>query len=190
MHVKKETLLRDGDIKIIANIHKRNYPKGHLTSNFNESLLFEYYKIICQMSDSIVIARDNDGIIVGFAFVGKNFANLMQNFFKANKFAIIKFSMLNAFCVLAFFFAKFLNKTKYFKSSSTIRLLSIVTEQQGTAVRGVGTKIINFICQDVCKEEIVGLSVKVSNLNALNFYIRNGFLIEEIIKDKAFMVKR
>lgn len=188
MIVSKVVELNDDEIRAVASVHKGNYPSGHLTEKFDTELLFDYYKIISELSDTIVIARDNDDI-VGFAFLGNSFYGVMNKLILGNKKKVFIFSILNVIDVIKFIFARFGRRSVYFKSASDIRLLSIVTDKKAREKR-VGYKIISYICGDIYKFERIGLSVKVSNSNAINFYIRNGFIFEGIINEKIFMVTK
>ncbi|OEF00505.1 hypothetical protein A136_13990 [Vibrio crassostreae 9ZC13] len=188
MIVKKVVELNESELRAVASVHKRNYPSGHLTERFDTELLFDYYKIISELADSIVLAKDGD-TIVGFAFLGNSFSGVMSKLILENKIKVIKFSFLNAVDVLKFIFSRVRSRSHGFKSASDVRLLSIVSDRS-SGKKGVGYKLISYICNNLYQSKIVGLSVKIENINAINFYINNGFIVEGSIDGKMFMVEK
>ncbi|WP_318503774.1 GNAT family N-acetyltransferase [Photobacterium leiognathi] len=186
MKFEHKEYLENKDIMQIVNIHKYNYPKDHLTSQFDDNLLYNYYSLLSDFSSDIFIARFNDKVI-GFAFLGNNYGSLMNYFLKLNKKEIFYFLLRNKKTMFKFLISKFNKERSTFKSDSTIRLISIAVDCEYKKHK-VGMHLINYLNTNL-KNKKIGLSVKKTNIKAINFYIKNCFQIESLIDDKIFMIK-
>ncbi|SHG75277.1 hypothetical protein SAMN02745753_04443 [Marinomonas polaris DSM 16579] len=188
MLVNKVDALNREELLEIVKIHKVYYPSGHMTKLFSDELLFSYYQLISDCAQDILIVKDNGGSIIGFAFLGNSFGAVMKNLILRNKIRMAFFCAKNFKYVISFFLDRFGCGSRGFNSSSDVRLISIVVNTDFR--KGIGFNILEFIKTQLYPNLIVGLSVKTSNIHAVNFYIRNGFFVEKIIRDKIFMVSR
>ena len=127
-------------LKRIAEIHKLNYPSDHLTSQFTSDMLCDYYRLIADLSDYIILAHYK-GEIIGFAFLGGSFGSVLPSLVMNNKLKILNFTIRRPSIVLGFVLNKFFTENYHLDSSSNIRLISITTDKFFRKLR-VGTHIV------------------------------------------------
>ncbi|WP_286259770.1 GNAT family N-acetyltransferase [Pseudoalteromonas apostichopi] len=189
MEVKLVQNLDEISILRIAEIHKLNYPDDHLTSHFTLPLLCDYYSNIAELSDySIVAYYGNE--IVGFAFLGRTFESVLPRLVKNNKNKIFNFALQKPAIVFKFFLNKAFSGVYHLDSASNIRLISITSDRKYSKLR-IGTTIVAKLEELQAQYKLdVGLSVRASNIKAVNFYIKNGYILEGFSKGKLFMVNK
>ncbi|QBZ83707.1 GNAT family N-acetyltransferase [Hydrogenovibrio crunogenus] len=173
------------DVLRISELHKKNYPDGHLTKYFSKSFLSVYYSYFLHRGCTLVVDRNLDGEIDGFVLAGKNLADLIREFKKDFKLLIIKESLLNIRQALQSFLLKFKSLLTSSKSidEAEFLILSIVSDDN---TKGVGSRVISALISESAGQDL-GLYVKVSNIKAINFYLRHGFSIKNYISGQFYM---
>lgn len=188
MNVRLINKLDNESLKKVAEIHKYNYPNDHLTSHFSVDLLIDYYSLIAESSEFIYLAF-HDNKVVGFSFLGYSFSKILPSLIRKNIFKLLLLFLKKPMFLFGFVINMLLSRKYNLNTTSNIRLISITVDKR-YKVHRIGNKLISAINSlQINKTLNVGLSVKASNIAAVNFYIKNGFLIEGYNKDKLFMVR-
>jgi len=158
---------RKQDLETISRIHKKSYSKIHFTSYFSLSLIK----------------------ILGFVVCGKNIVNQLTLFKKEQRLEILKTAILNPIIVLkkviiSIFNKYFNNKTDFYEADFLI--LSIVSSGEE---KGIGTLLLNHVEKYGLTKGInkVGLYVRISNISAINAYLKNGYKINGYISGQYYM---
>lgn len=176
MNASEEDLIK------VVKLHKQQYSRLHFTSLFPDDLLFRYYKHFLRDGCGIVTCRlnaDMNSDVDGFVACGENVPQKIALFKKNSRVALLKTALQNPLAT-----AKKIIGAVYYKffdspvavAEAPFLIISIVSNKM---VRGIGEILLKKCC-DVAKgmgHKVIGLYVRVSNLGALKFYLRNGFKI-------------
>lgn len=177
--INKEEI--DKFLESIITIHNLSYDQEHFTSLFNIVKLSEYYrKLICAGDVSLVHFENK--CLVGFVIAGENISRGVSDFTSENKSYLIKLLLCNP----KFLLQKVISKIKIVfskntSSGSSFRLLSIAVHPDYHS-KGIGSKLLANFERKLAEKNIgsYGLSVRSSNIKAINFYIKMGLKIAKI----------
>jgi len=177
-------------IDAIAEIHHLAYDDGHFTSLFSLGVLKNYYLELISYSDVTIVVID-DNRVVGFLISGQHVSKGIASFIKHKRFYLANILLRNP----RFLFQKLVTTfySKLFSSTPTkasFRLLSIAVSSQIQS-NGAGAFLLAELEALLKRENIAeyGLSVRLSNIRALNFYIKNGFVLEKSSNGTCYMIK-
>jgi len=180
---------RKQDLETISRIHKKSYSKIHFTSYFSLSLIKKYYSYFIDNSDNEIFVFTKEKKILGFVVCGKNIVNQLTLFKKEQRLEILKTAILNPIIVLkkviiSIFNKYFNNKTDFYEADFLI--LSIVSSGEE---KGIGTLLLNHVEKYGLTKGInkVGLYVRISNISAINAYLKNGYKINGYISGQYYM---
>lgn len=128
---------------------------------------------------------------------GTSVDNGVNSFIKNNRFYLTSVMFKNPRFIFEKFLVRFINKVK-FKNEFNIsnkpiepfRLMSIAVESNGQT-KGIGSKLIKFFEKELVSMGIhsYGLSVRDKNIIAINFYIKNGFVVEKKSNNSIYYKK-
>lgn len=175
----------------IAEIHSQSYSPDHFTASFCIDKLIEYNSALVLASDVSVIARDRENVI-GFVIGGCNVSDGVRVFTTANRFWIIRQLIKHPKVLFFKMVGLFISRIFPIKpSKASFRLLSIAT-RPGTQSKGIGMSMLDFLEKELLRRSIVayGLSVKIDNVRAINFYEKNGFNFEKMYLDSSYYIKK
>lgn len=170
------SLYLDGVVKA----HKSAYSHGHFTSTFNYEKLKEYNRFLLENSDISLVAVEGDRV-VGFVISGEAVSRGVKEFTQRNRLYLIYKLLLRP----DFLAAKLIGKLKSMTSQAgpavtRYRLLSIATDASAQST-GVGRQMLTAL-EDKLRGrglDSYGLSVRLDNPRAVQFYQRNGFVVEK-----------
>jgi ribosomal protein S18 acetylase RimI-like enzyme len=167
------------DMPCVAQLHRAAYGdiQGSLTAGFSRQLLEEYYAALLECNPYSYIAFDATEHPIGFVFAGFNTNAALRYFVRKHKLALTKALLLTP-GALGLTVARLLRQDKV-KSKVPLRLLSIAIEPSYRH-RGAGKAVLTVFEEQLRDHGFhqYGLSVKASNIRAIEFYNRNGFALE------------
>lgn len=178
-------------ISQISEIHASAYSVGHFTAGFSLAKLAEYNARLIETSDIAIIALDGDGVL-GFIISGFAVSAGVRKFTADNRLwlaiQLLKRPSILLNKIVGLVQSK-LNPTK--PSDAKFRLLSIAT-LPGSQSKGVGAAMLKFLEQELLSRgvDLYGLSVKDSNIAAIRFYERHGFVKEKSYLGSSYYFKR
>ncbi len=180
------------DINQLVKIHKNSFTKEHFTSYFPENLLRKYFTKLIEFNDLNVGAYADNGGIKGFILAGNRFEVSIKRFKTENRLAILLQLLLHPnflFEKLLEFFFQIAGKKFISKEKIRVYLFEIDREYQG---RGLGKELLNSFENFLMTREIFsyGLSVRIKNKRAVNFYRQNGFIEEFSNYKSIYFIKR
>ncbi len=178
------------DLGEMARLHKIVYSPDHFTSCFSDKLLQLYYRyFFCD--DTFVIKAINlkTGLLCGFVVCGSSIPEKISQFKRDNKLRIFNAAIKNPISAI-----KRIAQKVYFQifeqvaevTETQFLILSIVSDR---SVKGIGKELVAFskrIAQERKFSEI-GLFVRVTNLKAINFYLRNNFHIKHYSEGQFYL---
>lgn len=176
----------------VARIHKKSYGKDHFSASFTMRDLMEYYDSYINMNAYCYISVDDAGSIVGFVIAGYNTSKSLQNFIASHKIKLVLYliwsprELWNK--VLAKIYGLFAENRR---SSASLRLLSIAVDPTFQN-RGYGAQIIRCLESKLLEngEKVYGLSVRKTNIRAIEFYNNNGFVVEMRDRTNVYYMKK
>jgi hypothetical protein len=169
MQIKINPTLTPDIIFRCASLHKSFFPKDHFSSLLSVNTLSCYYNCIFEQSNYSIIAFDGDEV-VGFLFAGSSYRGIQKKMILNNTFDMILTLLKHP----KYLIEKLFTYNKYVKTTSDYRILSIVVNNHKRKVRGVDLLKTLFMQANTN----IGLSVNYKNINAINFYFRNGFIVD------------
>lgn len=182
-------LATDQDLKYLAMIHKKSYSKIHFTSYFSLNLIEIYYSYFIKNNDSNIYLAIKNEEIYGFLVCGKNIAVQLSLFKKEQRLKILKTVLTHPLAVLKkiniSIFNKFFDFDTKFKETNFL-ILSIVSTGKE---KGLGSFLLEYVKNYGFENSIVnvGLYVRISNITAINSYLRNDYKILGYISGQYYM---
>ena len=181
------------DYNIIINIsslHRQLFDKEHFTARFNEKLLNKYFEELLSHSSYNLFAF-NEKEFVGYLIAGEKLDNVLKKFSKDYFFQLIILLIKNPkFLIekLIDFFESIFNKNK--KSKAEMRLF-LIASKHNENLKGVGSSLIKNLEKKLIQNGkfIYGLSVRKHNQNAIDFYLRLGFVEEFRTHKSIYLIK-
>ncbi|RBP41712.1 ribosomal protein S18 acetylase RimI-like enzyme [Eoetvoesiella caeni] len=168
------------DLPQMANLHKKLYSSSHFTSFFSQELLIKYYGYFFEDTDRVIKAVAHNSNMCGFVVVGSSMAEKINVFKKENRADILKTALCYpkaaAGKVIASLFFKLFDKHEPF-SECPFLILSIVSDRSSPTI---GPKLLTESKKmaKLQQQERIGLYVRINNIRAVNFYLKNGFSIK------------
>jgi ribosomal protein S18 acetylase RimI-like enzyme len=164
----------------IARIHALAYSHAHFSASFAPRKLQEYNLLLLQNSDISLVALE-EGKPIGFVISGTAVSRGVSQFTRENRMYLVGRLLSHP----KFLFAKVYGKLsgafqKPAPSTAPYRLLSIATDPSAQS-RGVGAALLAALEQRLVARGVkrYGLSVRMDNPRAVDFYRRNGFTVEK-----------
>lgn len=175
----------------IAEIHYGAYSSRHFTSNFSRKKLREYYRCLIGASDVSFVYLIN-GKVAGFVVAGRSVDKGVTLFVKKNKLYLLSVFLMRPAFIIEKIQAIFLSKinSELNNNLTDFRLMSISVCSKLQS-QGVGERIINeleFVLRNMNINEY-GLSVRNNNIRAINFYLRNDFVVESESRSAVYLRK-
>jgi ribosomal protein S18 acetylase RimI-like enzyme len=169
------------DIVRVVDIHSESLPGDYLP-RFGKQVLYVFYTTA--WNDNPIIVYDDKGEILGFALVALCPINLKQIIVSYHKIILKKLFMQPSLW----------GQTLWLglapKDVTRYPELSFIAVEQGHRGRGVGSKLVDWICRFLEERGFNSLYVKTErgNERTNNFYKRNDFEIISVEKrfNKAF----
>jgi GNAT superfamily N-acetyltransferase len=177
----------DKYIKELVNIHLNSFTKDHFTSSFNNIMLGRYYSYLIKYSDlSFIIINKN--LVCGFLISGCTVDKGVNKFIRNNFLYVFTKFVFNYKYVLERIKSFSLKKTNY-SEQACFRLYAIATTPVG---EGYGRSLLKHLELELISIGIIiyGLSVRRENINALDFYLHNGFFKVFEDNSKINLVKK
>ena len=171
----------------IANLHVLNLG-GSITS-LGKKVAIDFYTKGIEMSEFDVYLSIKNGTIVGFMVITKNeigvfnrilfnnFRNFIRILFISNKISLLK-SLVKKMN---------LKQDDGLQTGYSLLYLAVDSNYRNY---GTGKKLILY-AEDSLREKSIGkyhLQVKVKNVNAINFYLNNGFVISDHVKSRDLYI--
>jgi ribosomal protein S18 acetylase RimI-like enzyme len=198
---------RREDLIEIARIHKESYPPGHFINEFSISTIAKFYgKFLDGKRDIVFLLCVLENNIVGFALGGRidSLTMAKKKFIKEELHNLIIEAYLKLMsCNFSFFkklfqrvksnlrsFVKKSNKdTK--RSEDVWSLLSIAVSNKVKG-KSFGQKLLQCFEKESRSSGIqkYRLSVAKDNLAARNFYLKNGFHVNNETKNSVSFIKQ
>lgn len=182
-------LAKQEDLESISRIHKNAYSSIHFTSYFSLNLTKKYYSYFINNTDNKIFVLIKEKKILGFVVCGKNISNQLILFKKEQFMEIFKTAILNPLVIskkiIISIFNKFFDNRTNFEEANFL-ILSIVSSGEE---KGMGSLILNYIKNYALKNNInkIGLYVRISNIQAINAYLKNDFKIVGYTSGQYYM---
>lgn len=181
-HMNKLTPATPEDLPVLATVHKKVYSSEHFTSNFSHALLEAYYGSFFGSQCFIIKFLQNENNlsdIRGFVVFGADIPGRIKSFKRNHRFPIYWTVLRNPLAA----FRK-IAETIYHRLFGVIvpfqqcpfLILSIASDR---SVPKIGASLLGYskeMAQSL-NYDTIGLYVRVSNINAISFYLNNGFKI-------------
>jgi len=170
-----------GDIGSIIDIHNNSFSSDHFSTVFSEGLLKSYFeKLLSSNKYNYVLFDISKKRLLGYLIAGYNYKSAVNEFIKENLKKLIwvliknpKFLIEKIYEIYQWLFG--LN----YKSNIECRiyLIAVSVEFKG---KGVAKKLIAHLEEELMRDgqKEYGLSVRKENKEAINFYNKNGYIIE------------
>lgn len=180
------------DLPAMAAIHLRAYSTKHFTSRLPAGVLVEYYRsFLSGGAEAWVATMAEDSLqerIVGFAVFGRGIDSKIAEFTRANTAAIIRASMRYPLIAGRKAARRLLLKSacRRPRRAAAYLLLSIAVAESG---RGFGGRLLDALLSRAAEDgaSTVGLYVNADNVDAINAYVRRGFLMCELYAGQFYM---
>ncbi|MBK8453855.1 MAG: GNAT family N-acetyltransferase [Thiofilum sp.] len=186
-----EPITKD-QISEVAKTHRESYPKDHLSGSLSQKLLEKYYSLFLS-NDVVSIACLNQqkNNLLGFLFFGKDLPSKISQFKQKERVELFFYFIFKPKLLLKILLKKLKHSFQHsesFVEASDI-ILSIAARPD---TKGVGTCLMEWAFEYCRHNQIkrLGLYVTCSNLVAINFYIKSGFIITGYIKGQYYMEKQ
>lgn len=178
INIKKINL---DDLNRIAEIHLRTFSKDHFTSTFSKEFLIEYLTYIIKINNNSYLVKNNDDEVIGYIIGGNKTTYAVDNFFKKHFIKIIFITLKNPKFLLEKiiqFIHKYILKN-IFESKYSYRILFIAIDENYKG-KNIISKLLQYFEKELVNDNIFeyGLSVRNNNKRAIQFYEKNGFIIE------------
>ena len=177
------------DLENISRIHKNAYSKIHFTSYFSLNLIHKYYSYFINNTDSKIFVLTKNKEILGFVVCGENISKQLTLFKREHRLQILKTVIINPFIVLKkviiSIFNKFFDNKTNFKEANFL-ILSIVSSGEE---KGIGSLILDYVKNYGLENDLekIGLYVRISNIQAINTYLKNGYKIVGYTSGQYYM---
>ncbi|MCT7911799.1 GNAT family N-acetyltransferase [Arcobacter lacus] len=182
-------LANEQDLVYISKIHKSSYSKIHFTSYFSLDLTEKYYSYFINNKDSKIFVLTKNEEFLGFIVCGENISKQLTLFKKEQRLEILKTAILNPWVVskkiITSVFNKFFDIQTNFNETNFL-ILSIVSSGQE---KGLGSLLLEHLKNYGLKNGInkIGLYVRISNISAINAYLKNGYKIVGYTSGQYYM---
>jgi ribosomal protein S18 acetylase RimI-like enzyme len=182
-------LAKEQDLKYIAEIHRNSYSKIHFTSYFSLELTQKYYSYFINNTDSKIFVLRKKQEILGFVVCGINISSRLTLFKKEQRLEIFKTAIFNPFVVfkkiIVSVFNKFFDVQTNFNETDYL-ILSIVSSGKE---KGLGSLLLEHVgnCEQKNNVNKIGLYVRISNIVAINAYLKNGYKIIGYVSGQYYM---
>jgi|GEM_PF-2416422 len=182
----------ESNLSDIVALHKQQYSRSHFTSLLPDHVLGRYYEYFLRDKCVIIISEAKDGdktTINGFVACGEEIPNKIAVFKKANRAGLFLAALLNLSTavkkVIGDIYYKFFDMPVTFTEAKFL-IISIVSKR---TTKGIGKALLEKCCAVAINmgHSSIGLYVRVCNLGALKFYLRNGFLIIGYVAGQFYM---
>ncbi|MCG3677409.1 GNAT family N-acetyltransferase [Aliarcobacter butzleri] len=182
-------LASEQDLMFISKIHKSSYSKIHFTSYFSLDLTEKYYSYFINNKDSKIFVLTKNKKILGFVVCGENISKQLTLFKREQRLQILKTVIINPYIVFKKVIINIFNKL--FDSQINYRetnflILSIVSSGEE---KGLGSLLLEYVKKYGLKNDInkIGLYVRISNISAINAYLKNGYKIVGYTSGQYYM---
>lgn len=197
IEVTKNNFLMYGES--ISNVHHHAYSKKHLTSFFSEKKLIEYYQNIIEASDLSIISLDSESSVMekkeqnvlGFIIAGYHVSNGVSKFLENNKLYVLWVMIKHPTFLMQKIRSIIISRIQRPQlSQADFRLLSIAVDSNSQS-HGIGKGMLKFFEEVLHGKKIdcYGLSVKNTNVRAISFYERQGFVLEREHEGAKYYMK-
>jgi len=178
MEITKVRPVTNDDFESIAIIHKASYGKDHLTSFFPINLLKVYYKSIWDKNSYAFIAINEAGVPVGFVIGGNNLDEPIKKFIRTHKLALALVLLKHPKFILQRIADRLKKASEQKHTSYAFQLLSIAVRQDMLSKCAV--LLLGAFERQLRSNNIMqyGLSVRKTNIRAMQFYEKNDFKLE------------
>jgi ribosomal protein S18 acetylase RimI-like enzyme len=179
------------DGAVLARLHKSAYQgiRDHFTGLFPDRLLTQFYAELVSSNTYSYIAFDESQKPVGFIVGGLNTKMSVRSFVSGHRIALAILLLYHPRILLS----KLMCTVNSNKSESRVpmRLFSIAVESSQHH-KGTGQTLLSHFEQQLWRHGICqyGLSVKRSNIRAIQFYEKSMFEIEFETPDAKYYIKR
>jgi ribosomal protein S18 acetylase RimI-like enzyme len=169
------------DIGSIIDIHKNSFSSDHFSAAFNEELLTKYFKkLLSSNKYNYVFFDESNSRLLGYVIAGYNYNLAVNKFIKENIKKLIWVLLKNPKFIiekLNEIFRRLISLDNQPSVKCRLYLLAVDNQVKG---KGVAKKLINHLEQELIKDgqTVYGLSVRKENKEAINFYNKNGYIIE------------
>jgi len=186
-------IANDGDIQSIIDIHKNTFSSDHFSAAFNEDLLHNYFeKLLSSNKYNYVLFDESNKTLLGYVIAGYNFKLAINGFIKENLKKLIWVLLRNPKFVIekiTEIFGRLFNTGNEPSVKCRLYLLAVSKNVKG---KGVAKKLIDHLEQELIKDDQLeyGLSVRKENKEAINFYNKNGYIIEFEKSKSIYYYKR
>lgn len=180
------------DLDKVVEIHKQEF-SDHFLGIFSQSLIRKFY--LCFLNNSCIFLVSEERTVVNGFILGGLSSELEQSkadFLKNNKMHYMFEILLNPRVYIKALqrfplLLKVKKENKAVLDKEPVRLLSIAVADSAKG-RGVARELINnFEAEVNCVE--YGLSVKLDNKRAIDFYSKNGFIIDKKTGESLYLLK-
>lgn len=170
-------------IKTIAELHKKAFPSFFLTQ-LGVPFLHTLYTGYMEDKDSgIIVAEDNNGILIGFIAYSNDYPCFYKGLIKKHLFKFA-FCSLGATIRHPSFIKRILGAFK--KSESVVKEekyveLASICVDPGLESKGIGTQLIDYLKSivDFNTYAYINLETDADGNDGVNrFYVKNGFKLE------------
>ena len=189
------------DMPIVAGIHKKIF-SDHFIGMLPTYLISRFYSRYLKKENVFLVCEDGNGEILGFvmgggahqlsecqkSFLKKNFVFLMFHIIVTPKIYPLFLTNLKMM-VRNILFSPKKNKPKT-SSHCRFRLLSIGVQNKSKG-KGIAQQLLLHFEETLIVRNVYnyGLSVKISNERAVNFYQKSDFLIENKTNSELYFCK-
>lgn len=185
-------LAKKDDLKEIAKVHKIAYSKLHFTALFSEKLLEKYYGFFLDNEASILLLKNSEGNIAGFVVSGINLAKKIKQFKSEQKYYIFLTASLHPVSTIrkliySLYYIFFEKATPFEETDFLILSIAVVKKQEGT-----GSILLAEVSKLSKKKEYnkIGLYVRTGNIQAINAYLKDKYIIKGYCAGQFYMEKQ
>lgn len=175
------------DARDIANLHVLNLG-GSITS-LGKKVAIDFYTKGLEMGEFDAYLSIENGTVVGFMVMTKNEIGVFNRILFDNFKSFIRVLLISNKASLLISLVGKLN----FKQDDGLQIgysLLYLAVDSNYRNCGTGKKMISYVEDDLRRKNIgkYHLQVKIKNVNAINFYLNNGFVISEHVKSRDLYI--
>lgn len=180
------------DLAHLASVHRRAYSDAHFTSRFPHDLLERYYGHFlgsdCFITKAVPSEDPADapvGFVVSGLRIGARIAVFKQNCRGAIVRTVLSHPAAAARKIVSDIYFRFLDAPHAFEECPYL-ILSIASDR---SLPGIGAALLESARASASKIgcDAVGLYVRVSNINAIRFYLAHGFLVKGYVAGQFYL---
>lgn len=170
------------DLRGLVSVHKKAYSEAHFTSRFSPELLERYYGHFLgdQCFVTKAVPAGGAGVPVGFVVSGLGIGARIAAFKHDSRGAILgtvlRHPMAAARKVVSDLYYRLFDSVYAYQECPYL-ILSIASDR---SLPGIGAALLKHAVETAksigCNA--VGLYVRVSNVKAIDFYLKNGFVVK------------